>query len=366
VEIFYYIQKSAKALSLHSSSSMNKKTKTTLRILAVLVTITSLIIFVPWSWVKLQLLPASETIDEELARGLEEGFVGMIAYVEIGGKIPAIYTAGYDNLEKEQLMTEKTLFKIASISKLYIAAAVTKLVGEGKLQTDQTLAELHPQIAETIENADQITLKMLVQHRSGIPNFVDDEEWDWSNPPETLEDYYPFTLNRGSDFEPNTRYAYSNTNYLFLGAIMDRLLGYSHHRYIQETFLDPLGLQNTYHTMNEAGEDNVSSGYFVGYEPDIRSQNYLSPGGSMVATISDVGTFQRSLVEGTFFTNEEQLLYKELYSYDHTGLLPGYQSIARYHPEMDAIIILFMNKGGGNLWMTGEAIYDRITKIVAK
>jgi len=345
---------------------MNKKSKTTLRILAVLVTLTSLIIFLPWSWIKLQLLPPAETIEEEMAKGLEEGFVGMIAYVEIGGKIPAIYAAGYDNLEEQRLMEEETLFKIASISKLYIAAAIALMVDEGQLQLDQTLSELLPEISQSIENADQITLRMLVQHRSGIPNFVDDMDWSWPSPPQDLEDFYALTVGRRADFAPGTAYAYSNTNYLLLGAIMDNKLGYSHRHYIQEKILDPLHLENTYHRMNDLSDRYVSSGYYAEYELDIKDQNYIFPGGSMVATIEDVGRFQRALVSGEIFSPSGQEIYESIYDYNHTGLLPGYQSIARYHPEMDAIVILFMNKSGANLWMTGEAIYSRITKIVKR
>lgn len=345
---------------------MRSSVKTKLRILAAIVTVTSMVLFVPWGWVKLQLIPNSDSVQEELDRALNDGFVGLIAYVDQAGEAPVAYASGFNNRAEQTPMTTETLFKVASISKLYIAAAVTKLIGEGRLQIDQTLTELLPEISKSVENTDEITLEMLVQHRSGIPNFVDDPEWNWPEPPQNIEDYYVFTVDRGSDFEPGTRYAYSNTNYLFLAALMDRLLGYSHHQYIQEVILDPLGLKNTYHTLNGAGEENVSSGYYEGYDPDIRSQNYIGPGGSMVATIQDVGTFQRALVEGDFFTDEEQQLYEELYSYDHTGLLPGYQSIARYHPDNDAIVILFMNKAGGNLWLIGEGVYDRIFKIVSE
>jgi D-alanyl-D-alanine carboxypeptidase len=67
----------------------------------------------------------------------------------------------------------KALFKIASISKLYIAVAVTKLVGDGRLSLDKTLADYFPELVERIANAEKMTLRMMVQHRSGIPNYTD-------------------------------------------------------------------------------------------------------------------------------------------------------------------------------------------------
>lgn len=343
---------------------MKRKTKTTLRIIAAIVTLASLIIFLPWGWIKLQLRPSAETVQAELDLAIANGFVGIVAYIDKADALPEVYAAGYNNREEKTLMRPETLFKIGSISKLYIAAAITKLVGEGRLSLDQTLNELLPALAADVENAEQITLRMLVQHRSGIPNIVDDSEWSWPAPPQDLEGHYALTVNRGSDFEPDKRYAYSNTNYLFLGAIMDRLLGYSHHQYIQNKILDPLKLNHTYHLMSEAGEENVSSGYYEDWEPDIRNQNYIIPGGSMISTAEEVAIFHRALINGSFFSPEEKALYESLYPYDHTGLLPGYQSIVRFFPEQDMIIVLLMNKSGGNNWIVGEAIYDRIFNIV--
>lgn len=324
-----------------------------------------MILFVPWAWLGLQLSPKSDSIQQELEKGLKQGFPGMIVYVDKAGNAAESYAAGFNNRENQVAMTPQTLFKIASISKLYIASAVAKLVAADSLSLDNTLNKLLPQISKGVENSDRITLKMLVQHRSGIPNFVDMPEWSWPEPPQTLEEHYAMTQGKPADFEPNQKYAYSNTNYLFLGAIMDRLLGYSHHQYIQSEVLAPLGLRNTYHLMAQAGTQNVSSGYYEGYDPDIRSQNYILPGGSMISTAEEVGQFVRAMVDGTLFTEQEQAIYEEIYDYSHTGLLPGYQSIARYHSDIDAVVVLFDNMGGDQLWMIHEAIYNRIVGLVA-
>ena len=76
------------------------------------------------------------------------------------------------------------LFKIGSISKLYIAVAIAKLVNNESLSLDETLADYFPELVGRIEYADQITLRMMVQHRSGIPNFTDQAWFDWFNPHE--------------------------------------------------------------------------------------------------------------------------------------------------------------------------------------
>ena len=84
----------------------------------------------------------------------------------------------------------------------------------------------------------------------------------------------------------------------------------------------------------------------------------------MIATAEDVGIFLRALIEGTLFTDEEQKIYSSIYVYEHTGLVPGYYSIARYHKDIDTIIIQFVNTNGGNSEWISNIIYDRIVKLL--
>ena len=100
----------------------------------------------------------SGSVQEEMDKAIEGGFDGMIIYVNQSGK-SKFYSAGFNNREKQILASPNDLFKIASISKLYIAAATTKLLAIDSLSLDQTLAELIPEVENRIENADQITLR---------------------------------------------------------------------------------------------------------------------------------------------------------------------------------------------------------------
>jgi len=86
----------------------------------------------------------------------------------------------------------------------------------------------------------------------------------------------------------------------------------------------------------------------------------------MVATAQDVGIFLRALNDGSLLNDEEQGIYSSIYVYEHTGLLPGYRSIAGYQKDIDTVVILFTNASGGNSWMKSEAIYSRIVRILRK
>ena len=130
---------------------------------------------------------------------------------------------------------------------------------------------------------------------------------------------------------------------MLVGEILDETLGYSHHQYIKQEILTPLGLNDTYSLLSEVDLADVMSGYLVGNDADIKFNDYVTPGGSMIATVQDVGIFLRALNDGSLLMEEEQAIYSSIYSYEHTGLLPGYQSIAKYHKDMDAVVVQFVN-----------------------
>lgn len=289
-----------------------------------------------------------------------------LLFVDQVGKEPELYAAGWKNRENKVPADPNSLFKIASISKLYIAAASAKLISNGTLSLDKTLAEYLPELQGRIEYADKITLRMMLQHRSGIPNFMDQLDYPWASPPKTNQKTLDLVLDKPNDFEPGKKYKYSNTNYLLIGEILDKTLGYSHHRYIEEEILKPMGLNRTYSLLSEVNLADVMSGYSVGYGPDIKYNDFINPGGSMVATAEDVGIFLRALNTGTLLSADEQAVYSSIYKYEHTGLLPGYESIARYYKDLDAVVVLFVNTSGGISWNTTEKVYHRIIRILRK
>ncbi len=306
------------------------------------------------------------SIESELERSIEHGFDGIIVYVNQGGT-KSFYSAGWKNRETQTPTDPHALFKIASISKLYIAAATTKLTASGNLSLNSTLETLIPEITGKIDYANEITLEMLLQHRSGIPEYIYHPDLENRDPNETYLETASLIFDEPADFQPNEKYRYSNTNYLLIGEILDRTLGYSHHEYIRNEILAPLGLFNTYSLYSEVDSNNVMSGYYKGYDQDLKSVELTRPGGSMIATAEDVGTFLRALIDGTLFDKEEQEIYSSVYEYEHTGWAPGYTSIARYNSDIDAIVIQFVSTSyNGLFWTELEGLYERINKILEK
>jgi CubicO group peptidase (beta-lactamase class C family) len=338
-----------------------KQIKRILRIVFIIASISSLW-FVPWILVKAWILPLPDTVQEQVNEAIGHGFDGMIVYVDEAGKQPAFYTGGWKDRNNKIPADPKALFKIGSISKLYVAVAITKLVKENRLSLDKTLADYFPELVGRIENAEKINLRLMVKHRSGIPNYTDYPGY-WENPPDSSEKTLELALDLPANFEPDKDYGYSNTNYLLLRELIDKVLGYSHHQYIKEEILIPLELNNTFFSLKEVDIDDVMSGYYVGYEPNLKTVEQ-----GMLATAEDVGIFLRALNDGSVFDEGEQEIYSSIYVYEHGGLVPGYQSLAEYHEDIDTVVIQFINTTNfdGYNWNLSEILINRIVKILRR
>ena len=338
-----------------------KQTTRIVRIVLLIGTITSMF-FVPWILVWVWILPLPDTVQEQVNEAIGHGFDGMIVYVDEAGETPAFYTGGWKDRNNKIPADPKALFKIDSISKLYVAVAITKLVNDKRLSLDKTLANYFPELVGRIENAEKINLRLMVQHRSGIPNYTDYPGY-WENPPDSREETLELALDLPANFEPDKDYGYSNTNYLLLRELIGKVVGYSQHQYIKEEILIPLELNNTFFSLKEVDIDDVMSGYYVGYEPDLKTVEQ-----GMLATAEDVGIFLRALNDGSVFDEGEQEIYSSIYVYEHGGLVPGYQSLAEYHKDIDTVVIQFMNTTNfdGYNWNLSEIVINRIVKILRR
>lgn len=336
---------------------MTKWKKIALKVLlAISLTSTSIYIFAPWQYGLYYLKPLPNSVEEQVQDATQNGLDGILVYVQTGEEPAKTYASGWHNRQAKIPAYGDALFKIASIAKLYDAATVAKLVASEQLNLDTTLGEYLPELVGRIEYADQITLRMMVMHRSGIPNFTDQEGFDWAS---KSVDIWALALDKPADFSPDSDYAYSNTNYLLLEKIMSKTLGYPHFQYIENEILKPLGLSNTYVSIHQVDPANLMSGYYVGYEEDLK---HLDQG--YVASAHDVGVFLKALNTGSLFNQREADIYRSIYKYEHTGWVLGYSSIARYHADIDTVVVQFTNTTGDDRVMLTGIVYERIMNIL--
>ena len=316
--------------------------------------------FVPWILVKAWILPLPDSVQAQVDEAISHGFDGMIVYVDQAGKPPEFYTGGWKDREAHIPAEPDSLFKIASISKLYVAVSIAKLAKAERLSLDNTVADYFPELVGKLPYAEQITVRMLVQHRSGIPNFTSNPAF-WQNEQENGKHALDFALSMPTSFAPGEGYEYSNTNYLLLRQLIKNIVGYDHFQFIKEEILIPLKLTNTFGSIQDVDLDDVMSGYYVGIPDDFKENE-----NGMLATAEDVGRFIRALNDGSVFDEGEQAIYSSIYVYEHGGLVPGYQSLAEYHKDIDTVVVQFINTTDfeGYEWNLSEITINRIVEIL--
>lgn len=332
-----------------------------LRVAAVLVTLASIYIFAPWEAGLQYVRPLAASIQEEMDSAARLRLDGAIVYVQQADKPAEFYASGWHNRDKGVPAYPQALFKIASIDKLYTAAVLAKLAASGQLSLDETLAAYMPALKGRVQHADKITLRMMAGHRSGIPNFTDAEGFNWAHEAYTPDALLGMILDQPADFAPGAGYSYSNTNYLLLGMIMSEVLGYDYRHYIKAELLAPLDLTQTYFSVKDVDPDALMSGYYVGYDADLKP---LDQG--FVATAEDVGAFVKALNTGTLLSAAEQDIYTSIYVLGHEGWVLGYSSVAYYHEDIDAVVVLFVNTNGDDTVLLTGVVYDRIVDIIRR
>jgi len=302
------------------------------------------------------------TIEEVLNSAVNRGIDGIFVYVDQTSKHEASYSAGLQDKTENVPASTSALFKIASISKLFIAVSATKIIVQEQLSLNDTLSTWLPEWADRIENSNIITIKQLIQHRSGIADFDSQVGFSWQHAHRDIDATLAYALDKPADFAPDSKYEYSNTNYLLLAKVLDKALGYSHQIFIKENILIPLAMHDTYLELAEIDMPLLAKGYWENVERS--RQDYVIPGGSMISTVKDIAIFIRALNTGTLLTPEEKRIYASVYWFNHSGWLPGYQSIANYHSDIDAVVIQFINTTGDGSENTATWSYQQIVKLL--
>jgi len=288
----------------------------------------------------------------------KDKFMGSIA-VSQNGKLLYTRAIGYSDLETSKKATTATKYRIGSISKMFTAALVLKAVEENKIALDKTLDHYFPQI----ENSKKITIGNLLNHRSGIHNFTNDEDYLTYNTVPKSEKEMLAIISKGKiDFQPGTEGAYSNSNYVLLSYILEKSYKKDFATLLNTKIIKPLGLKNTYFgsTINIQNNECYSYAFEGKWTKETETDLSIPMGaGSLVSNPTDLTFFIEQLFAGKIISSKSLSLMKtmtdnygmgmfefpyfEKKSYGHTGGIDGFQSVASYFPEEKLSIALTSN-----------------------
>ena len=198
-------------------------------------------------------------IDSAMTDAMARGHIaGASIAIAQNGKM--LYAKGYGYRDQgfQKHADKSTIYEIGSVTKQFTAAAVLMLVRDKKLSLEDPLSKFVPQYT----NAAAVTVRQLLNQTSGIPNYTEDPKFDvWGNQDNTPAQVLAHVQTQKLDFAPGSQWAYSNTNYLLLGMIIERVSGQPYADFVQKKLFAPLHLKSTFYTcLARLGTDDIAAG----------------------------------------------------------------------------------------------------------
>jgi CubicO group peptidase (beta-lactamase class C family) len=259
---------------------------------------------------------------------------------------------GQINGTEKRPLTAANKFRIGSITKMFTASMILQLIEEGKLKPTDTLDKFFPQVP----NAKKITIVQILWHRSGIPNVRREQnsQGNANTLPITRDEMLALIVKATPDFEPDTKYSYSNSGYQLLGLILEKVTGKPYGEVLRTRITSKIGLNDTYvATGNIDVSKNEALTYMNfgdGWKPVPETHpSILFSAGAIVSTPNDLAKFIQALFDGKIVSKEsvdqmkmirngelsgmEPFTFAGKTFYGHTGGADNYGAWLAYLPE---------------------------------
>ncbi|MCA1752534.1 MAG: beta-lactamase family protein, partial [Flavobacteriales bacterium] len=254
-----------------------------------------------------------------------------------------------------------SVYRIGSITKSFTSVLILKSVEAGKMSLDDKLSTWHPEVT----NADKVTVRQLLSHTSGNASYTDLPDMaEWKYDDNSVADIIIRFRGLKSEFEPGTRFKYSNSNYFLLGSILEKIYEKPYAEITAAMITEPLGMRQT-------GVDSEANGVELstGLSPNIDGWKQVPPvhptvpyaEGALYSSVSDLHTFSAALFGNRIFAKKATLsdmqtpvigtyalgLFESEVAGEkalaHNGGIDGYSSTWLYFPERGLHIISLSN-----------------------
>ena len=313
---------------------------------------------------------ALETLDARIQGHMETfGTPGVIVAVASRGEIKHLRSYGMANVELDVPVTDSTVFEIGSISKQFVAAAIMLLVEDGLLNLDDPIHKFMPELpSEWIG----VTIRQLLTHTSGIPDYEEIRTYDVYRYRLTPEEIIKIAHSRPMDFEPGTGWYYSNTGYFLLSRIVELIEGQPLDAVLKDRIFDPVGMSQTRMADPEAIIRHRASGYWQNRVGDLINRNATETSstlgaGGLLSSVHDLTKWDAILYGEELLSAESKAKmwepavlpdgevtnygfgwmirpYQEMRSQNHSGQVAGFNANFARFPDEGAAVIVLMNK----------------------
>lgn len=271
---------------------------------------------------------------------------------------------GFRDVENRRAAELATPYSIGSITKTFTAVLVMKAVERGMLSLDDTVARWFPQV----RNADRITVRHLLTHRSGLHNFTDNPGYNrWTTAPCSATRMLDTVAAQQADFEPGEKYAYSNTGFVLLTRILEKASGKAYGDLLKRWILRPGRLRATY-LPSEPDTSLASARSYAWLFGGWRRQPVTHPSvptgaGALRSTAGDIARFAHLLFAGRFISQASlgemtkmrdnvgagifQIQAGGSLAYGHGGRIDGFETVYIHLPKEGLTVSILSN--GANM-----------------
>ncbi|MDQ3874115.1 MAG: beta-lactamase family protein [Actinomycetota bacterium] len=303
----------------------------------------------------------------------KERIPGVSVGVWVPGRGTWVRSFGIANRGSRARMRSDLHVRIASITKSFVATVVLQLIDRGRLRLDDRLEKF----VKGIPNGDDITIRQVLGMTAGIYDYTMDDGFTRRFDRNRLASWSPkqvlaIVKKHGPDFPPGERVSYSDSNYILLGLIIEKLTRRPVQRVIKDQILDRLGMKQTSFPTTPRIPSPFARGYFAGHDGKGRLRDFtaINPNlawtaGAMISTLRDLRLWARALATGRLLknaTHRAQLKFRQIpnpggpyigyglgtFNLDgfvgHNGAIFGFNSAMFYLPKARATFVVTLNK----------------------
>lgn len=324
---------------------------------------------------------------------IDEDFTGVISVKE-NDKVIFQKAYGYADLPNKVNNEVDTKFGTASAGKVFVAVAILKLIEQGKLNFYDCIGDILDLDFKDIDT--KITIEQLLNHTSGIPNYFDEtvmNEYDelWRDYPNykirTSSDLIPLFIDKPMMYSKGEKFQYNNTGYVVLGLVIEKIVGYSFDKHLENVIFKPCNMMNTGYYELDRLPAKCANSYIYDkerkeYYTNIYSVDVKGTGaGGAFTTILDIDNFWTELLNGNLISNEmlnKMLILQSTYGDEYygygiwlkkstdnkylpffQGYDPGVSFISLLDPSKNINITLISNFGC-NVWSLCKKIRNEL------
>jgi CubicO group peptidase (beta-lactamase class C family) len=317
----------------------------------------------------------AEKIDALLSAYNKQRYFNGSALVAENGKVILRKGYGLANMEWQIPNGPDTKFRLGSITKQFTSMVIMQLVGEGKINLDETITTYLPDYRK--DTGSKVTVRHLLTHTSGIPSYTSLPGFfqNDSRDPYSVADFVKKYASGDLEFEPSSKWVYDNSGYFLLGAIIERVTGKTYEEALKERIFEPLGMKDSGYDHHKTILLKRATGYQLtpnGYETaPYLDMSIPYAAGSLYSTVDDLFKWDRALytdkllsadLKKTMFTPVLQNYAfgwtvrkmkldddkTEVATIGHNGGINGFNTLEIRLPDTQSLVVLLDNTSRGD------------------